>query len=112
MVAGGNSRAHVHEMRVTPRTAAGRPLTPKPLRAVKTDGAPVFAELRQLLQLSRLPPLREFRDCHASVALRSNAEPSPTLQAMDAAPHLLEITPPSREGGPPVKLALGVMLFP
>lgn len=31
---------------------------------------------------------------------------------MDAAPHLLEITPPSREGGPPVKLALGVMLFP
>jgi hypothetical protein len=31
---------------------------------------------------------------------------------MDAAPHLLEITPPRREGGPPAKLAMGVMLFP
>ncbi len=31
---------------------------------------------------------------------------------MDAAPHLLEITPPHREGGPEGKLALGVVLFP
>jgi hypothetical protein len=31
---------------------------------------------------------------------------------MDAAPRLLEITPPRREGGPPAKLAIGVMLFP
>ena len=31
---------------------------------------------------------------------------------MDASPHLLEITPPGREGGPPAKLAMGVMLFP
>ena len=32
--------------------------------------------------------------------------------AMDATPRLLEISPPHREGGPPVKLAIGVMLFP
>ena len=31
---------------------------------------------------------------------------------MDAAPRLLEIAPPRREGGPPAKLAIGVMLFP
>jgi hypothetical protein len=31
---------------------------------------------------------------------------------MDAAPHLLEITPPRHQGGPPTKLALSVMLFP
>lgn len=31
---------------------------------------------------------------------------------MDAAPHLLEITPLHRDGGQPAKLALGVMLLP
>ena len=31
---------------------------------------------------------------------------------MDATPRLLEIAPPRREGGPPAKLAIGVMLFP
>jgi hypothetical protein len=31
---------------------------------------------------------------------------------MDAAPHLLEITPLRRDGGPPAKLALGVTLVP
>jgi hypothetical protein len=43
---------------------------------------------------------------------RSNAGRSTTLQTMDATPRLLEITPPRREGGPPAKLAIGVMLFP
>lgn len=31
---------------------------------------------------------------------------------MDAAAHLLEITPLHRDGGPPTKLVLGLMLFP
>jgi hypothetical protein len=31
---------------------------------------------------------------------------------MDTGPHLLEITPPRRDGGPPAKLAMSVMLFP
>jgi hypothetical protein len=30
---------------------------------------------------------------------------------MDASPHLLEITPPRRDGGQPAKLAIGVILF-
>jgi hypothetical protein len=43
---------------------------------------------------------------------RPDAGRSATLQAMDATSHLLEITPPRREGGPPAKLAIGVTLFP